>query len=109
MTSLCTCPTCGQPMPEPRLAVEAMRLMVRGRTSAPLLAALIDAYPKPLAAEQLIARIWSGDVDGGPLYAQNSLVLAVRNVRVKLKGTGWTIRSPRKDGQFGYRLAPLEA
>lgn len=109
MTATCTCPTCGQPMREPRVPVDALIERAKGRASAPLIRALVEAYPRRLSAEQLILRIWADDPNGGPLNAPNAFVVTVRHVNNKLKPAGWMIESPRRGGYFGYRLAPLEA
>lgn len=111
MTTLCTCPTCGQALPMPRATVDALLTLPLGKNERRLIDVLAKAYPKPVEHWRLVHALYGDDPNGGPETADKIISVYMCRLRPKLRPLGWTI----PDGthhcgtRADRRLLPLEA
>jgi DNA-binding response OmpR family regulator len=108
------CPCCGQPMPESALTWNHHEGLLAGRGRAvsfgPVTANIFDvlwrAKGRAVPAEELVARVYANDIDGGPLTARKAVQVLIFKLREVLPAFRLAIVSPVwRDG--GYRLVPL--
>jgi hypothetical protein len=82
MTSAPHCPTCGQPIVLDLCPLEAM-----------LFAILVEAYPDPIACDDVVTRLYAHRHDGGPATARQIMHKTKLDLSRHLARKGWTIKS----------------
>ena len=105
------CPCCNQPM-DVAETPEFLKYISCGAVSQKILIALVDAYPRGLTKAKLIHAAYSGDIDGGPDLANDTINQIIYRIRLSLKKYGWAI-PPVRPGPSGdangYRLERIGA
>lgn len=80
MTSHCPC--CGAPIPAPSASDVAANTMPP--VQAAVLRALAADFGRFVPTDRLVLRVWSGDPEGGPEFANVCIAQAVSRMRPKL-------------------------
>lgn len=97
----CICPTCKQPIvdPDELLIDAALGIVQRGSSRAMIsrghcvrvLTALRDAYPGQVTIKRLLDACYGDDPDGGPLFADTCIHIAIHRLSPRLRALGVTI------------------
>lgn len=98
------CPCCGAPVTPERALDLALRSYPR--TFRRIVRA-IHASPG-LTIDQIAARVWAHDPEGGPLYARETINSYISKQRARLEADGWQIVVGRGPGA-SYRIEPVRA
>jgi DNA-binding response OmpR family regulator len=91
------CPTCGQ--------VVAPRTLFRDQPIKRRIFEYVAAHPEGVTRQQILDRVWSDDIDGGPEFA-NVVSVHVKRMRPILEREGLTITCARGPGAT-YRIETL--
>ncbi len=95
------CTHCGQPMGD-FSGIDITRL---SRTETVVLECLVTARHRFVPAEGLVGLVYGERPDGGPEGAVRVIKQMIRNLRLKLASSGWTVETR---WGVGYRLARLD-
>jgi DNA-binding winged helix-turn-helix (wHTH) protein len=111
----CICPTCKQPISDiDELLIDAATGVVQRGTSrtiisrgncARVLTALRDAYPGEVSIKRLLEAVYGDDSDGGPLFANTCIHVAIHHLRTPLRTIGVAIVAAF--GAYRLELLPL--
>lgn len=99
------CPCCGQSVPE--VTHDMLTHFETSPMQARILEWLIKSYPDGLTNQQIIARLYESDPNGGPLVADNVVAVFVWRMRKSLTALGWTIPRGISSKTSKYRLRKL--
>lgn len=88
------CPCCGGETDRPSL--ESLQWVTMTAFERKILDALVDHYPRRVHGDQLAARLYSGDPDGGPISGRKTVDVFLHRIRKKISATGWWV------GRSGY-------
>jgi hypothetical protein len=96
------CHCCGFPV-----VSEEMGWLFRGQQQ--LIFDIVSASGSAgIAGEELVARVYRDDPDGGPLYARNVIAVQIRQqINPRLEPLGLRITAGRGRDAQPYRLVPL--
>ena len=101
-----TCPCCGGEI-NGSLEIEALKVIPLSRMKSAIVAAYVDAYPRPVNITYLIGRVYEHDPDGGPDGPANSIAATLARLRPEIEKYGWRI-SLFKGNSHGDNFSRLE-
>lgn len=90
------CPTCGQTLPDDTLPPG----LVLRNNELKIFKTVKRAGPNGIATPDLLAKLYTDDPNGGPLWALQSMRVQIHKLNSKLLNHGLVIRAPR--GGKGY-------
>lgn len=113
-----TCPCCGGTLASPPSAEEVMALQFYAiEHNVPfsdiqknIVNAMLRKYPTRISLETLVDYAYSDRIDGGPLFAKESVMVSISKLRKKLAPLGWTIKNDGggRSSPGKYQLEPLK-
>lgn len=56
-----------------------------------VLEVFVNAFPGPVINERIMSKLWGGDPDGGPMYAENIVAVHLHRIRQLIRPHGFDV------------------